>query len=456
MASLTLSAIIALAWSLYTVASIFVALRLWLRIKRNSQHLNVSDGFMMLCWFANAVACVAITYWGLIHLKYGQYELVGSEFLGTITPAEQRDALKASVVAAFAYYVCLWSLKLSLLCQYFTLFEHLRSHLRWILSGSMLATAALFVVVVILNLTRCLPIERNWTLAPIQEFCVSFMQKDVFLTSTIANLATDILVMVLPFFILYTIPHPIKKNSERIALMVIVLLGLMSISFSIVRYVRVDHTTEWRSEKFSMTEVAIWTIFELQIAMIAGCLPSLRVLLRDKRNSRASSKLIQEQLDVDNTSMYGTLKSNYSYAANSYPADSSHLPWSTHQRDRVDSFGYPLAPNYGGIVNSPVPYKFSHDNFPGNRSSSNYSASYAGTLKRQSTVYELYSKRNPATAEYMATIAQLPTVYTPPIRYGHTRNLSSDSGNSTLTSEEVMITMALSPGLPKRDSRYQL
>lgn len=49
---------------------------------------------MMMCWFANAVACVAITYWGLIHLKYGKYELVGVSFLEKISASEQKDALK--------------------------------------------------------------------------------------------------------------------------------------------------------------------------------------------------------------------------------------------------------------------------------------------------------------------------------------------------------------------------
>lgn len=68
-------------------------------MKRNSQNLNVSDGFMMLCWFANAIACVAITYWGLIHLKYGQYELIGIDFLEKVNAAEQKDALKVGFIS---------------------------------------------------------------------------------------------------------------------------------------------------------------------------------------------------------------------------------------------------------------------------------------------------------------------------------------------------------------------
>jgi len=54
---------------------------------------------MMLCWFANAVACIAITSWGLIHLKYGKYELVGLDFLGKIPGSEQKHALKVCLCA---------------------------------------------------------------------------------------------------------------------------------------------------------------------------------------------------------------------------------------------------------------------------------------------------------------------------------------------------------------------
>ncbi|RPB26657.1 hypothetical protein L211DRAFT_834991 [Terfezia boudieri ATCC MYA-4762] len=463
MASLALSGIIALAWSLYTVASIFVALRLWLRVKRNSQKLNVSDGFMMLCWFANAVACIAITYWGLIHLKYGKYELVDTDFLEKIPGSEQKYALKACVIAAFAYYVCLWSLKLSLLCQYFNFYNHLKRYLRLVLSCSITVTASLFVTVIVLNMTKCLPFERNWTILPTEQFCVSFMQKDVFLASTVANVLTDVLILALPFFILYTVPHQINKASERFAMAIVFLLGSASLSFSIIRYIRVDETTEWKPKNFRMTEVSIWTICELQIAMIAGCLPSLRVLLRDKRNSRAmststtSTKYLNEKVDT-HTSIGSSLKSNYTYAANSYPILPPSESWTFTQKDRIDSFGYPLAPNtaksqmfygYEGI--------YSPANTADNRTSSHYSAYYGAMNTRDSRAYEMHNNRVTLAAEYTATIAQLPTAYTPPQKFGHSRNLSvmsDDSTNSTATSEEVMITMALSPGLPRRGPSY--
>ncbi|KAF8416833.1 hypothetical protein EV426DRAFT_646140 [Tirmania nivea] len=462
MASLALSGIITLAWSLYTFASIFVALRLWLRVKRNSQNLNVSDGFMMLCWFANAVACIAITYWGLIHLKYGRYELVGLDFLEKIPGSEQKDALKACVVAAFAYYVCLWSLKLSLLCQYFHLYNHLKKYLRRVLNCSIIITASLFVTVIVLNMTKCLPFERNWKILPTEQFCVSFMQEDVFLTSTIANVLTDVLVMALPFFILYTVPHQINKASERFAMAIVFFLGSTSLSFSIVRYIRVDETTQWKPQNFKMTEVSIWTICELQIAMIAGCLPSLRVLLRDKRKSRAAStstgtRYLNEKLDrLDiNTSMRSSLKSNYTYAANSYPIPRPSESWTFTQKDRIDSFGYPLAPN---TAKSQMFYGYNDIYSPtNNRASSHYSVNYGAVYTRDSSTYEMHNNRVTLAAEYTVNIAQLPTAYTPPQKYGHSRNLSTmsdDSTSSTATSEEVMITMALSPGLPRRGPSY--
>lgn len=58
------------------------------------------------------------------------------------------------------------------------------------------------MTVIVLNLTKCLPFERNWTILPIEQFCVSFMQEDVFLASTVANVLTDVLGVYIPRFLL--------------------------------------------------------------------------------------------------------------------------------------------------------------------------------------------------------------------------------------------------------------
>lgn len=211
-----------------------------------------------------------------------------------------------------------------------------------------------------------------------------------------------------------------------------------------------------------MTEVAIWTICELQIAMIAGCLPSLRVFLRDKRNSRGSStRYLNEKFDkleTDNTSSaHGTVKSNYTYAANSYPIPPPSGSWLFTQKDRIDSFGYPMAP---GTAKSQALYSYTDYSpaTPANpRTSSHYSINYgAGLNARDSRIYEMYNNRVTLAADYTATIAQLPAAYTPPQKYGHSRTFSNDSTSSTVTSEEVMITMALSPGLPRRAPSYRI
>lgn len=254
--------------------------------------------------------------------------------------------------------------------------------------------------------------------------------------------------------------------SERIALGMVFLLGVTSMALSIVRFIRVDHTTKWQPQNFKMTEVAIWTILELQIAMIAGCLPSLRVLLRDKRNSRTTSTVRYwnekfDQLDNESeASIYGTMKSNYTYATNSYPIPSTSDAWKFTEKNRIDSFGYPLAP---GVTKSQFVYgnndhyEASPNPTTNNRASSHYSLNFgnANINARDSKIYEMYNNRVTLAADYTATIAQLPTAYTPPQKYGHSRGLSVDSTSSTVTSEEVMITMALSPGLPRRAPSYR-
>ena len=56
---------------------------------------------MSICWLANAVACVAITYWALIHLKHGKYELIGAEFVQKAVVADQEAALKVNLTTLY-------------------------------------------------------------------------------------------------------------------------------------------------------------------------------------------------------------------------------------------------------------------------------------------------------------------------------------------------------------------
>lgn len=150
---------------------------------------------MILCWISNAVASGAITAWALVHMRYSTHELTGLDFVLKTTEDEQKNSLKAAVLASFAYYISIWSLKLSILFQYHTLFEHLKKHMRWILIGATSATAAMFLILIIMNSTWCLPFERNYNILPLENLCISFLAKEVFLTSTIANIITDIISM---------------------------------------------------------------------------------------------------------------------------------------------------------------------------------------------------------------------------------------------------------------------
>lgn len=66
------------------------------------------------------------------------------------------------------------------------------------------------MVVVVLNMVKCLPFSNNWTIMPIEKFCVSFMQEDVFLASTVANVSTDVLGMYI-FNLDFGIYHPLIR-----------------------------------------------------------------------------------------------------------------------------------------------------------------------------------------------------------------------------------------------------
>lgn len=188
-------------------------------------------------------------------------------------------ALKISVALKCFYVVGLYAVKAAFLGIFVELEQHLEKRLRVFVRVAIWVTVAAFVVNFLLTMLWCLPFHTNWSLDP-DTLCSSLRSMAVVGFGTATNVLTDLAIMAIPLFVLKTLP---LRRREMYAIAFILFLGLICIVASIVRFIFLwdfiygDHNESLPSQQ----NIIVYTSeLEVAIAVWAGCLPALRVLLR--------------------------------------------------------------------------------------------------------------------------------------------------------------------------------
>lgn len=83
-----------------------------------------------------------------------------------------------------------------------------------------------------------------------------------------------------------------------------------------------------------MSEVSIWTICELTVAVIAGCMPSLRLFVEDKRHSRIVSRLCHPRRSREKSS---SMSVSSDFTENASTWKSTYSTYSTYADSSFDS-----------------------------------------------------------------------------------------------------------------------
>lgn len=103
--------------------------------------------------------------------------------------------------------------------------------------------------------------------------------------STFANVATDLLIIALPLFIVSK--HSIQSDSRKTLLVYafVIVMGSLSIIAAVVRYGALKAV--WGQPKASVTHtIDVWAMVEILTSLLAACLPSLRVWVRGDKVKR--------------------------------------------------------------------------------------------------------------------------------------------------------------------------
>ncbi|KAM7190474.1 hypothetical protein V8F33_009457 [Rhypophila sp. PSN 637] len=219
------------------VTTFVVTVRLWARIKlRSWSGIGWDDGIIVVSWvFATAVSALMMA-----SCSYG----FGQHFVN-ISPSNKLITLKLFYIAQGFYKLTINLTKISILFLYLRIFVKkwfratCLTHLALVI-GYMVATFAASV-------WQCTPISRAWDKS-VPGTCISITAN--WYANAGFSISTDLIILALPMYPIYTSMLPL---GQKIALMVV----------------------------FALDDIdsSIWTMIEMNLAIICACLPVCRLPL---------------------------------------------------------------------------------------------------------------------------------------------------------------------------------
>ncbi|KAK0732108.1 GPCR, PTH11-type, partial [Lasiosphaeris hirsuta] len=236
-----------------------VAIRTWAR--HTTSGLG-SEDFVLLGAQAFALA-TDIMFITMVQHGFGHH-------LAVLAPADREHALRTFWLAQMTYKVSLQLTKVALLMFYMRIFRHVT----WFKKVSLATIAFLAVYLVttcVTSVMQCTPVAKAWD-ADLDGACIQVAK--FFIFNGAVALATDVIVLMLPLPLIWGLQLPL---GQKLALIPVFGLGIFVVVVSTLRlYALIARPqTDTTYDLWS----TLWTIIELNLAIMCASLPSVRVLL---------------------------------------------------------------------------------------------------------------------------------------------------------------------------------
>ncbi|GAB1319675.1 hypothetical protein MFIFM68171_09885 [Madurella fahalii] len=255
---------IAAAFTTWSIAAIFVALRLWTRALI-IRKLGLADLFIVLSLVAAAGMCISM----LIEVKNGMGKHVWDIDIFVQGP----PMLEAWWFSVLTYILALGMAKISICMLYLTIFT-----LEW----ARRACYGVLFIVVISNLwsvatilTHCIPLEAAWDWRVKATFC----QGDtVWWASTALIIATDVMVFTLPIPMVLPLKLP---RRQKVAVVGVFAVGFFVCLVSMIRLIILVQAKAFPNPDFTYTgtDLTYWTVIETHTAIAIACTMTLKPLV---------------------------------------------------------------------------------------------------------------------------------------------------------------------------------
>ncbi|KAL2119931.1 hypothetical protein VTJ04DRAFT_6892 [Mycothermus thermophilus] len=256
-------------WCFYTGVTIFVGLRLFVRVRQNGR-LLVDDGIIVFAWLCFTTMCILQTI-QLPHLWYTTYLSAGRLAPGVETTYHLEQLTRWQFPVIKLFWTVLWTVKASFLAVFFRLvkpFPILR-RLWWVVA---VFTFLAYVGCWLASTLTCSPPSDYFKAGKCNTPHELWMQKFNVIYSTTVDISSDLMIMALPISILPSLQLDMRR---KIGLGVAFSLGFIIISVAVVRMTQILTF----SGTVDLIGLAIWGCVETSAAIIVGCLPPLKALL---------------------------------------------------------------------------------------------------------------------------------------------------------------------------------
>ncbi|KAF5669682.1 hypothetical protein FCIRC_9193 [Fusarium circinatum] len=268
-----------IVWTCFTIATLFVSLRLFVRWLQNRRFL-ADDYWITWAWLCALTMAILQTeqmdsLWYMTYLQAGRvaYDPKELEFHRSQITRWQFPVIKM-------FWIILWSVKASFLALFYRLVQPFPVVRRCWYGVAVFAALALIVCVICSALT-CSP-PSNYFHGSCDSPREQWRQSFNVVFSTTVDVATDLMIMALPIAVLPSLQFDIKK---KIGLGVVFSLGIIIICVAVVRMTKVIV-----GNQVDLVGLAIWGAVETATALVVGSLPALKGLLTRGIKKYATSK----------------------------------------------------------------------------------------------------------------------------------------------------------------------
>ncbi|KKA28161.1 hypothetical protein TD95_004284 [Thielaviopsis punctulata] len=285
---------------LTAVSGVFMLIRLMIRClvirKPGWDDLTITAAYL-----------AAVAY--VIELYYGKANHIGFP-MTTLTYENMVELMKITLAIEITYYITVSLIKISILLMYLrfgTTYALLLMYtannapavekwFRRLTLGTLIFHTIFFFVCVIVTTNQCMPLNKWWDLTRVGnencidttaffycEFpsaCLGCSTKLTSLATSGINILTDFWILGLPICTLRKINRPSK---EKFALLAVFGVGCFGCITSIIRLKSIKTYTKAKDPFRSSLAVNVWSMIEINVAMLCASIPALKPLFTPRR-----------------------------------------------------------------------------------------------------------------------------------------------------------------------------
>ncbi|OLN95492.1 hypothetical protein CCHL11_05179 [Colletotrichum chlorophyti] len=268
----------AIIWICFSVATLFVSLRLAVRWRQNRSFL-ADDYWIIWAWMC-LLTMASIQTKQLDALFYTTYLSAGRIPVSAETVHMTEELTRWQFPIIKLFWTVLWSVKASFMAVFFRLVKPftVRRRLWYFVAGFALVA---YIGCWLASTLTCSPPSDYFKAGKCNKPHELWMQTFNVLYSTSVDVTTDVMIMALPLTVLPSLQLDKKK---KIGLGVAFSLALIIICVAIVRMTQVIN-----GEVVDLVGLAIWGAVETATAVVVGSLPPLKALLSRRMKQYHSS-----------------------------------------------------------------------------------------------------------------------------------------------------------------------